>query len=107
MPKHLRIMCNGHDGSVESSSMTSITVRFEDNETDFESAKAKALGYIVQELSRYGLHEALGGIGIRPAEEVWIDGKKWVRASPLREPSNTPSNTKRINGWLYVPADCG
>lgn len=64
--KSIRIMCNGYrgDGQPESCSMTSIQVCFEDNETDFHNAKAKALGVIVQELCRYGLHEALNGIGI-------------------------------------------
>jgi hypothetical protein len=64
VPKYLRIMCNGSNGGPESCSMTSITVRFEDHETDFEQAKAKALGRIVEELCCYGLHEALNGIGI-------------------------------------------
>lgn len=63
---HIRVMVVGaRDGEQESTSMTSITVRFEGFEaTDFHAAKAKALGYITQELCRYGLHEALNGIGI-------------------------------------------
>lgn len=44
--------------------MTSITISFDDHETDFHNAKAKALGRIVEEFCRYGLHEALNGIGI-------------------------------------------
>lgn len=66
MPKYLRIMCKGYRGGEqpEGCSMTSITVNFDDHETDFEQAKAKALGFIVTELCRYGLHEALNGIGI-------------------------------------------
>lgn len=61
--------------------MTGITVAFEDNETDFEMARAKALGYIVQELSRYGLHEALGAIGIRPLDpHVTVNGNQWKPA---------------------------
>ena len=66
--RHIRIMCTGWDGvqghPYDACSMTSITVHFEDNETDFHNAKAKALGHIVTELCRYGLHEALNGIGI-------------------------------------------
>ena len=58
-------------------SMTGITVTFEDSETDFESAKAKALGHIVHELSRYGLSEALGGIGIRKDDTLFINGQKY------------------------------
>lgn len=60
--------------------MTGITVAFEDTETDFELAKAKALGEIVRELSRYGLHEALGGLGIKPADPfVVVNGERWGR----------------------------
>jgi hypothetical protein len=51
--------------------MTGISITFEDNETDFEMAKAKALGHIVHELSRYGLSEALSGIGIRPTPSLF------------------------------------
>jgi hypothetical protein len=58
--------------------MTGITVTFEDHETDFETCRAKALGYFVQELSRYGLHEALSGIGIKPTRPyVTINGERW------------------------------
>jgi hypothetical protein len=58
--------------------MTGISITFEDNETDFEMAKAKALGHIVHELSRYGLSEALSGIGIRPTTPfVQVNGERW------------------------------
>jgi hypothetical protein len=63
--KHLRITCLGTDGTgPEMQSMTSITVTFDETETNFRLAKAKALGVIVAELCRYGLHEALNAIGI-------------------------------------------
>jgi hypothetical protein len=65
--RYIRIICNGYSGqpgAQESCSMTSITVNFDDREMDFEQAKAKALGRIVEEFCRYGLHEALNGIGI-------------------------------------------
>lgn len=61
--KRLRVDISNQDGAC---SMTGIVVEFEDNEKDFDLAKAKALGHIVHELSRYGLHEALSGIGISP-----------------------------------------
>lgn len=62
--KYLRVDVSGFDGERHGGSMTGIQVQFDDSETDFHLAKAKALGYIVQELCRYGLHEALNGIGI-------------------------------------------
>jgi len=72
--KGIRVDIRGLDGSC---SMTGITVNFEDHETDFENAKAKALGYIVQELSRYGLSEALSGIGIQRDQTIFINGQKY------------------------------
>lgn len=63
--KYLTIRCSGFRGEgPETQSMTSIQICFEDHETDFHNAKAKALGKIVEEFCRYGLHEALNGIGI-------------------------------------------
>lgn len=61
--------------------MTGITVTFEDSETNFDIAKAKALGHIVAELSRYGLQGALGGIGIRPDDSIFINGQKYRSAN--------------------------
>ena len=63
--KRLRVDITNQDGGC---SMTGIVVEFDDTEKDFENAKAKALGHIVHELSRYGLHEALSGIGILPPD---------------------------------------
>lgn len=60
---YLRFICVGSNGGQEVSSMTSIRVDFTGKES-FGEAKAKALGLIVEELSRYGLAEALSGIGI-------------------------------------------
>jgi len=62
--KYVRIMCEVSDGKSTTRPMTSIVVRFGDGETDFHAAKARALGYITEELCRYGLHEALNAIGI-------------------------------------------
>ena len=44
--------------------MTGITV-YIDEKDDFNTAKAKALGHIVTELSRYGLDEALLAMGVK------------------------------------------
>lgn len=62
--KYLRIDCTGNDGKGPVGSMTGIQITFDDTETDFHNAKAKALGILVQEFCRYGLHEALNAIGI-------------------------------------------
>jgi hypothetical protein len=75
MSKYLRFDC-GDENNL--SSMTHIRVTFEDTETDFEAAKAKALGHVVHELSRYGLQEALAGIGIHPSQPwVVVNGTTW------------------------------
>jgi hypothetical protein len=49
------------------------------DDTDFDTAKARTLGYFVQELTRYGLEEALVGIGIKKdVPHVVINGALWV-----------------------------
>jgi len=84
--RYLRIDCSGVGGKVGHKGpvgcMTGIEIKLEDDWT-FEYAKSIALGYIVQELSRYGLDEALRGIGYEPA---------------AAEP------TVAVNGRLYAPA---
>jgi hypothetical protein len=81
MPKYLRFMCNGSDGTKpEGCSMTSIQVILEDAVTDFETARAIVIGQLVKELLRYGLHEALGGVGIKPHEQkpvIVVNGKQY------------------------------
>jgi hypothetical protein len=61
--KVLRIDCTNVPGGGQL--MTGIRVEIDEGD-DFEIAKAKALGHIVTELSRYGLHEALAAVGIKP-----------------------------------------
>lgn len=60
---YLRFLCVGSNGGQEISSMTSIRIDFTGKEA-FNTAKSRALGIIVEGLSRYGLAEALSGIGI-------------------------------------------
>lgn len=80
MTKYLRIDCVSYDAGKQIPCMTGIQVTIED-EDDFETAKAKALAHIVTEFSRYGLHEALGGLGIKPASAkptVLVNGEYYT-----------------------------
>jgi hypothetical protein len=64
--KTLKVTIVGSDpkrGIYDQQSMTSITVTIPDG-TDLFAAKGLALAEIVKELYRYGLTEALQGIGI-------------------------------------------
>lgn len=84
MKKYLRVDCTSYgtgDGR-GSGCMTGIQVEI-DTECSFEEAKAKALGFIAQEFSRYGLDEALRGLGMSPEHEA---------------------PTVAVNGRLYAPA---
>ena len=95
--KYLRIDCSGSiDGKPASCSMTGIQVCFEDNETDFEAAKAKALIHIFRELDRYGLSEALNGLQIldeygrrkKAKVDAWLAAH---RQQAIPAPLDTPS----------------
>lgn len=65
---YLRVMVTGNDGNggQEMSCMTSIQVMIPAG-LKYEHAKAYALAHISQELDRYGLGEALRGIGVTDA----------------------------------------
>lgn len=66
MAKYLRVICNGSNGrEPECCSMSSIQVCLPDG-LSYAAAKEYALAYITQEFERYGLGEALRGIGIEP-----------------------------------------
>lgn len=65
--KYLRVDCQGSvDGKPPTCNMTGIQVCIPDG-LAFEHAKAYAIAQITQELSRYGLDEALRGIGLEPS----------------------------------------
>jgi hypothetical protein len=66
--RHIRITSVGSDGTrPEGCSMTGINVTFTEAEaSDYSLCYAKALDFIVSELKRYALQEAMAGIGIRP-----------------------------------------
>ena len=66
---YLRVMVTSWNPSLnqETHSMSSIQFTIPDMDTlNYDTIKEQALKYITSELDRYGLEEALGGIGIRP-----------------------------------------